>query len=104
MTMTGIFRIALLPGADEKKFVEHMVSNVFDALQLTRITRGFAHSLLKPKSEFRQYAWLVTVDLVADGNYDFNQNRERVEQGIAEFGLLIDIDVYVNLPTKTGEE
>jgi hypothetical protein len=102
MTMTGIFRIALLPNADEKKFVDHMVGSVFDTLQLTRVTRGFAHSLLK--GEFRQYAWLVTVDLVGDGNYDFNQNRERVEQSIAGFGLLLAIEAYTNVPTKSTEE
>ena len=104
MTMTGIYRIALLAEADEKKFVDHMVSRVFDTLQLTRVTQGFAHALLKSKGEFRQYAWVVTVDLVGDGNYDFYENRERAEKGIAEFGLLIDIDVYANLSTKRAED
>ena len=98
--MTGIFRIALLPAADEQEFVEHMVSSVFDVLQSTRITRGFRHSLLKSESEFRQYVWLATIDLVGNGQYDFDENRERVQKAIADVGLLIGIDVYTNLTNE----
>jgi hypothetical protein len=94
---TGIFRIALSSQADEHKFLEHMVSSVFDALQSTRITRGFSHSLLKSEGEFRQYVWLATVDLVGNGPYDFHENRERVQKAIADFGLLVGIDAYTNL-------
>jgi hypothetical protein len=96
MMRTGIFRIALFLEADEQKFAEHMVSSVFDVLQSTRITRGFSHSLLRSESEFRQYVWLSTVDLVGNGQYDFNENRARVQKAIADFGLLVGIDAYAN--------
>src|SRR4051794_33670487 len=50
MTMTGVYRIALLPTADEQAFAKHM-TNVFSknsgAMQLTRTTSGFDHHLLK---------------------------------------------------------
>ena len=59
MKMTGMFRIALLPEANEKKFIDHMQGKVFGVLQLTRVTR--------------------------------------VREAIAEFGLLIGIDSFLNL-------
>jgi hypothetical protein len=97
MIMTGMYRIALLPEADEKRFIDHMRSKVFDVLQLTRVTRGFTHTLLKSGSDFRQYVWLAAVDLVGDGDYNFGRNRERVQEAIAEFGLLVGIDSFLNL-------
>ena len=97
MKMTGMFRIELLAEADEKKFIDHMQGKVFEVLQLTRVTRGFTHALLKSGGEFRQYTWLAGVDLVGDKRYNFAQNRERVQQAIAEFGLLIGIESFLNL-------
>ena len=49
MKMTGQFRIALLPSADPQAFEEHMKNTVFkgSALQPTRITRSFSHTLLQ---------------------------------------------------------
>jgi len=95
--MTGIYRVALFPDADEQKFVDHMVKNVFNVLQLTRITRSFTHSLLAARSDFRHYAWVATVDLVTDHGYDFDQNNERIQKGIADFGLLIGTETYKKL-------
>ena len=97
MIMTGIYRVALFPDADEQKFADHMRKNVFNVLQLTRITRSFTHSLLAMKSDFRQYAWIVTVDLLTDHGYDFDQNNERIQKAIGDFGLLIGTETYKQL-------
>ena len=97
MKMTGMFRIALLPEADEKKFIDHMQGKAFDVLQATRVTRGFTHALLKSRGEFREFVWVAVVDLVGDRDYNFGRNRERVQEAIAEFGLLIGIDSFLNL-------
>ena len=100
MIMTGIYRIALFPEADESQFVDHMVANVFGVLQLTRITKSFSHSLLAMKSALRQYAWIATVDLVTDHEYDFDQNNERIQKAIGQFGLLIGTETYKKLPAS----
>ena len=97
MKMTGMFRIALLAEADEKKFIDHMQGKAFDVLQATRVTRGFTHALLKSRGEFREFVWVAVVDLVGDRDYNFGRNRERVQEAIAEFGLLIGIDSFLNL-------
>jgi hypothetical protein len=92
--MTGIYRIALLPGVDEKLFVDHMVNEVFDVLQLTRITSAFTHTLLVAKTSPRQFAWIVTVTLVTEQGYDFDQNNQRIQESVAKFGLLIATETY----------
>ena len=99
MTMTGIYRIALLPAADEQAFVKHMTDVVFKkpgALQLTRTTSGFDHRLLKVHGELRQYAWQATVHLMTAAAYDFAQN-ERVQEAINKFGVLIGLETYTNI-------
>ena len=99
MIMTGVYRIALLPSADEQAFVKHMTDVVFknpNALQLTRITRGFEHQLLKIQGDLRQYAWQAQVDLQTDAGYDFAQNS-RVQESIKDFGVLIGIEAYTNI-------
>jgi hypothetical protein len=61
--MTGVYRIALLPTADEQAFARHMTNVVFEksgAMQLTRITSGFDHHL-QVHGNLRQYAWQATV-------------------------------------------
>jgi hypothetical protein len=96
MRMTGVYRIALLPGAEEQAFVKHMTNVVFknpSALQLTRITRSFEHRLLVLQGDLRQYAWLATVDLQTDAGYDFAQNSS-VQESIRDFGVLIGVEAY----------
>jgi hypothetical protein len=98
--MTGLYHIVLLPGADEQAFVRHMTDVVFKStsvLQLTRITSGFDHQLLKSTGDFRSFAWQATVRLVTDHGYDFLQNIERVQKSVADFGLLTRVDVYTNV-------
>ena len=100
MKMKGIYRIALLPGTDESAFVKHMTDTVFtnpSAVQLTRITRGITHQLLKGRSEFREYAWFVIVDLMTDHGYDFAQNVERMGKAIDGMAVVIGLDVYTNV-------
>lgn len=95
--MTGLYQIALLGQVDEQAFVEHMAKRVFEdatVLQATRITRHFAHQILRRKGSLRQYAWQVTVDLMTDAGYDFDQNVERVQESIREFGVVIGVDAY----------
>jgi hypothetical protein len=97
--MTAIYRIALLPDADERAFVDHM-AKVFRILQLTRVTSGFTHMLLAMKSGLRQYAWIVTVDLVTDQGYNFDENIERIQENIAQFGVLIGAETYENVSSE----
>jgi hypothetical protein len=97
MKMTGMYYISLLPDADDEAFVKQMMEVVFNnvaVLQATRITRGFTHQLLKGRSEFREYVWQVTVDLVTDKGYNFGGNIERVQQSVADWGLVTGMDVY----------
>jgi hypothetical protein len=102
MFMTGLFRFALLPGVEASAFEEHMTDEVFthpNALQLTRITRGFSHQLLaatlrrpgdpeliNPHPGL-QYVWQATVDLQTDS----------VQERVAEFATLIAIESYFNV-------
>jgi hypothetical protein len=98
MKMVGIYHIALLPTADEDAFVSRMTAQVFhgDVLQLTRVTSGFSHQLLKRANELRQYAWKVTAQLVS-GGYDFAQNVERLQASIEQFGVVIGVDAYTEI-------
>ncbi len=100
MRMTGLYQIALLGEVDEQAFVAHMTREVFPdatALQLTRITSGFSHQLLRRQGTFRQYAWYVTIDLMTDAGYDFEQNIERIQERIRQFGVLTGVETYENL-------
>lgn len=93
--MIGIYRIALLPHADEAAFVKHMTKVVFEnphALQLTRITSAFSHQLLKLNGDLRQYAWAATVSLMG-AQYDFAQ-FDHIQKQIEKFGVVCGLDVY----------
>jgi hypothetical protein len=98
MKMLGVYHIALLTTADEDAFVSHMTGEVFqgDVLQLTRVTSGFSHQLLKRPGELRQYAWNVTTQLVS-GGYDFAQNVQRLQASIEQFGVVIGVDAYTEV-------
>ena len=103
MTMTGMFHIALLPETDEQEFVTHMTQSVFtdaSALQATRITQSIRHELLRGRGEFRRYVWLVTVELVTDREYDFDENIENVRKAVEASAVLTGLDVYVNLESE----
>lgn len=110
MKMTGLFRFALLPGADAEAFEEHMRTDVFgspNALQLTRITSGFSHQLLVAERRSAgesthphpgaHYVWLTTVDLVTDAGYDFEENGPSVQQQVEQFAVLVAIESYVGV-------
>ena len=96
MKMLGVYHIALLKAAKEDTFVSHMRRNVFrsDVLQLTRVTSGFSHELLKRPGALRQYAWHVTANLVTSSGYDFDQNVERLQANIEKLGVVIGVDTY----------
>jgi len=97
--MTGMFRIALLPSADEGAFASRMM-DVFkkaDALQLTRITSGFTHTLLKKSSDVREYVWEARVELVTDHPYNFAENLERVQKSIEGLGVVSGLEIYSNV-------
>jgi hypothetical protein len=114
MVMIGTFRIALLSGVDPAAFDRYMPEEVFtdtSALQLTRITRAFHHTLLgsalrRPGDErFTdpdpgiQYIWQAAVDLVTDSGYDFDENAGRVQERVGEYTVLIGIESYRRIPT-----
>src|SRR5690349_10207563 len=96
MEMMGVYRIELQDGAAEERFVAHMRDSVFQksgALQLTRVTSGFDHELLRVEASPRHYAWFAKVHLVGDHKYDFNQ-WEAVQQHVKEYGTLVSIESY----------
>jgi hypothetical protein len=98
--MTGVYRIALLPTADEQAFVKHMTNVVFknsDAMQLTRTTADFDHHLLRIHGDLRQYGWQAMVRLVTEVPYNFARNNERVQEAIKEFGVLIGLETYTRI-------
>jgi hypothetical protein len=98
MIMTGQFRIALLPNADSRRFIDHMKNVVFgdsSTLQLTRITRSFTHQLLE--APMRQYVWQVRVNLETGAGYDFAENAGRIQDRIGEFGVLVEIEAFTNV-------
>lgn len=100
MRMTGMYRISLLPDADDQAFEKQMTETVFSdvsALQLTRITRDFDHRLLRRRGDFREYVWHVTVDLVTDKGYDFAENIERVQAHVTNWGVVTGLDVYTDI-------
>src|SRR6266542_3993143 len=109
MRMLGIYHIALLTDAEEDAFVSHVTEenfgNIEGVLQLTRVTSGFDHQLLKrlgavdesgrpAPGELRQYAWHVTANLVGDAGYSFEQNVDRLQANVKNFGVVIGVDTY----------
>ncbi len=110
--MAGTFRLALVPGADDEAFERHVSEEVFEdvgALGLTRITEGFAHELLRatgnppagghetPSAPRPHYLWYVNVSLSTDSGFDFAGNASRVQERVAPFAVLIDVDSYVDV-------
>jgi len=100
MKMVGMYHIALLTEADEDAFVSHLSSDTFGSsggvLQLTRVTSGFDCQVLRRSTVaegMRQYAWQVTAQLVS-GGYDFDQNVERLQAEVKEFGVVIGVDAF----------
>jgi hypothetical protein len=116
MLMTGLYRLALHPGADAKAFERHLTTQVFtlpDALQLTRITRSFSHQLLAGTHRIPggsdpvnphpgpQYLWEVRVELQTSAGYDFHENADRVQQHVAQFATLIAVEAYTNIESDS---
>jgi hypothetical protein len=116
MLMTGFYRLALHPGADPKAFEHHLMTQVFtlpDALQLTRITRGFSHHLLAATHRIPggsdpvnlhpgpQYLWEARVELQTSAGYDFHENADRVQQHVAQFATLISVEACTNIESDS---
>lgn len=100
MNVTGIYRLALRPGADEQAFLAHMKTEVFTSatiLQSTRITRDFQHRLVKVEGPVPQFLWIVRVDLVTDKGYDFADNIDRVRESLQAFGVLAGLETGVDV-------
>ncbi|MGH8867437.1 MAG: hypothetical protein ACRDYU_05515 [Actinomycetes bacterium] len=107
MLMTGHYRFALRPDASAPAFENHLTTSVIpEGLQLTRVTSGFRHRLLRvtdardlsePASDrlSPQYVWEATVTLV-QGGYDFDQNIARLQDRVAEYATLVGVDAHVN--------
>jgi len=96
MDMTGQFHFALVPGADERAFVDTMRKDVFNVLHSTRITRGFEHVLLKGPAP-RQFVWQACVDLMTDHGYDFSADTQRVQELVKSHAVLIGVDAFENV-------
>ena len=109
MKMVGMYHIALLTEADEDAFVLHLSSDTFGSsggvLQLTRVTSGFDCQVLRRSAVaegMRQYAWQVTAQLVS-GGYDFDQNVERLQAEVEEFGVVIGVDAFGVVAEQGGD-
>jgi hypothetical protein len=103
MKMTGMFHITLRPGVDEEVFVKQMrtaMARDANPFQLTRITTGFTHTLLKGQSKFPEYVWHATVTLMTNAGYNFEENAARVQSAIKDMGVLTAIDVYRNIDAE----
>lgn len=96
MEMTGQFHFALVPGGDEKAFIDVLHKDVFGALQPTRITSGFDHVLMKGPAP-RQYVWQARVDLMTDAGYDFAENVPSVQELVKKYAVLIGVDTFQNM-------
>ena len=104
MRLVGIYHIALLPEADEAKFVKQMAS-AEGLLQATRVTSGFDSRLLRRDATtdgLRAYAWHVTAQLMSDAPYSFTQNVPRVAESIAKFGVVAAVDTYAEVGGPEG--
>jgi hypothetical protein len=112
MIMTGLFRLALHPGADVAAFEKHMTTEVFthpNALQLTRITLGFRHTLLAARARVPggprsvdphptpQYVWVARVSLQTESGYDFPENAPHVQEQVGQFATLVAVEAYTNV-------
>jgi hypothetical protein len=118
MLMTGLFRLALLPGVEPETFEAQMRDEILHefALQATRITSDFDHQLLRADVRQRgddadrdghlsqHYVWQATVRLMTDAGYDFERNAERVQEAVAQFAVLIGIESFTNVEGATSEE
>jgi hypothetical protein len=51
----------------------------------------------------RQYAWLVTAHLVGDAGYSFEQNVDRLQASIKNFGVVIGVDTYAVAAKQDGD-
>ena len=109
MKMVGMYHIALLTEADEDAFVSHLSSDAFGSsggvLQLTRVTSGFDCQVLRRSATaegMRQYAWQVTAQLVS-GGYDFDENVERLQAEVEEFGVVIGVDAFTVVAEQGGD-
>jgi hypothetical protein len=109
MKMVGTYHIALLKQADEDAFVSHLSSDTFGSgggvLQLTRVTSGFDCQVLRRSAVpegLRQYAWQVTAKLVS-GGYDFDQNVERLQAEVEQFGVVIGVDTFAVVADQGGD-
>jgi len=107
--MVGMYHIALRAEADEDAFVSHLSSDTFGSgggvLQLTRVTSGFDCQVLRRSAVaegFRQYAWQVTAQLVS-GGYDFDQNVERLQAEVAQFGVVFGVDTFGVVAEQGGD-
>ena len=104
-----MYHIALRPEADEDAFVSHLSSDTFGSgggvLQLTRVTSGFDCQVLRRSAAaegIRQYAWQVTAQLVS-GGYDFDQNVERLQAEVDQFGVVFAVDTFTVVAEQGGE-
>lgn len=98
MITSGRYRIALLKDTDPRAFEKEMLEVHFEnpqIMQLTRVTRGLTHALLRREGDFPVYEWEVTVDSMNNVPYDYRQNIERAQEAIASSGLLIGVDACV---------
>jgi hypothetical protein len=96
MDIAGQFHFALVPGADERAFVDTMRKDVFEVLHSTRITRGFDHVLLKGPAP-RQFVWQARVDLMTDHGYDFSADAPQVQELVGSHAVLIGVDTFENV-------
>lgn len=91
----GLYRIVLLPEADLETFEQYMLTQVFPETNFFSSSVSLTHRLLKYR--FRQYAWMVSAESFADSEFSFTQHVSDVQDKIADFGLCISLDTFVEV-------
>lgn len=92
----GLYRIVLLPEAEETAFEQYMLTQVFPDAQFFAHGRGrVTHHLLKYRS--RQYVWMINVPSMTEDGTAFAQFVSDVQDNIARFGLCVSLDTFVEI-------
>jgi hypothetical protein len=105
MLAIGNYRLVLHPDADPGALEAQLVGDDTGIqLQLTRITTGMDHRLLRRTATgsqsliAREYVWQVSVQLMAENvRYDFEENLERIQDAVREHATVLGVDVFAAL-------
>ena len=96
MRMDGRYHIVLKAGVNEGEFVRHLHRQFSNTQFFTRITRAVDTRLLKAETgRFApHYVLQMSVDLVVDRPYSFDEHVPELSAVIEAFGVVTGLDVF----------